>query len=340
MAQKVAFRLFRVDTFLGRGRKPIGADHAFGGVELIDFVEKVLAELQDRTMIGKPASRLQPEHFEQRIPISGDPYMILLGYRRRDRVIEAVVSSGHYGDRDNLVSSDGKSEPIRDRATGNEFVVRLSFPEESSTFYMVSQIRGRSEAGTRLLENIAYAYHLKVSVIDGGVVIEKDAWYRLRSKPMIDAERFSAVTDETNVESLTLKSKGIVNGRRIGEDVTVTARLSKKGLKDAAMKILRQWIDNFSHNHDMHNKDGGKAVAAIFPEGYIKDNGEWDDGQITFSENNSPVTVSAETVGRLFTYTLPEGSSLQDLWNEADHKLKILSQAEQINIPHVSFGVK
>ena len=157
---------------------------------------------------------------------------------------------------------------------------------------------------------------------------------------MIDAERFSAVTDETNVESLTLKSKGIVNGRRIGEDVTVTARLSKKGLKDAAMKILRQWIDNFSHNHDMHNKDGGKAVAAIFPEGYIKDNGEWDDGQITFSENNSPVTVSAETVGRLFTYTLPEGSSLQDLWNEADHKLKILSQAEQINIPHVSFGVK
>ena len=336
MAQKVAFRLFRVDTFLGRGRKPIGADHAFGGVELIDFVEKVLAELQDRTMIGKPASRLQPEHFEQRIPISGDPYMILLGYRRRDRVIEAVVSSGHYGDRDNLVSSDGKSEPIRDRATGNEFVVRLSFPEESSTFYMVSQIRGRSEAGTRLLENIAYAYHVKVSVIDGGVVIEKDAWYRFRSKPMIDAERFSAVTDETNVESLTLKSKGIVNGRRIGEDITVTARLSKKGLKDAAMKILRQWIDNFSHNHDMHNKDGGKAVAAIFPEGYIKDNGEWDDGQITFSENNSPVTVSAETVGRLFTYTLPEGSSLQDLWNEADHKLKILSQAEQINIPHVS----
>ena len=336
MAQKVAFRLFRVDTFLGRGRKPIGADHAFGGVELIDFVEKVLAELQDRTMIGKPASRLQPEHFEQRIPISGDPYIILLGYRRRDRVIEAVVSSGHYGDRDNLVSSEGKSEPIRDRATGNEFVVRLSFPEESSTFYMVSQIRGRSEAGTRLLENIAYAYHLKVSVIDGGVVIEKDAWYRFRSKPMIDAERFSAVTDETNVESLTLKSKGIVNGRRIGEDITVTARLSKKGLKDAAMKILRQWIDNFSHNHDMHNKDGGKAVAAIFPEGYIKDNGEWDDGQITFSENNSPVTVSAETVGRLFTYTLPEGSSLQDLWNEADHKLKILSQAEQINIPHVS----
>ena len=336
MAQKVAFRLFRVDTFLGRGRKPIGADHSFGGAELIDFVEEVLVELQNQTMIGKPASLLHPKDFERRNPKGGDPYITVLRYRRRDRVIEAVVSSGHYGDRDYLVSSNGKSESIGDRATGNEFVVRLAFPEESSTFYMVSQIRGRSEAGTRLLDNIAYAYHLKISIVDGEGVIEKDAWYRFRSKPMIDAERFSAVTDETNVESLTLKSKGVANGRRIGEDITVTARLSKKGLKDAAMKILRQWIDNFSHNHDMHNKDGGKAVAAIFPEGYIKDNGEWDDGQITFSENNSSVTVSAETVGRLFTYTLPEGSSLQDLWNEADHRLKILSQAERINIPHVS----
>lgn len=27
---------------------------------------------------------------------------------------------------------------------------------------------------------------------------------------------------------------------------------------------------------------------------------------------------------------------MQDLWNEADHRLKILSQAERINIPHVS----
>lgn len=77
-------------------------------------------------------------------------------------------------------------------------------------------------------------------------------------------------------------------------------------------------------------------MAAIFPEGYLHDTVDWDDGQLTFEENGSQTTVSAQTIGDLFTYPLPPpGSNINDLWVDADKRLRIISQMSHVNIPHI-----
>lgn len=153
MVQKTAFRLFEVEVFEGLKRKPVPDGENIGDTELIEYIESALQDMQGNPMIGKPTSLPHPEDLVKQQPKADDPYLTVLEHSRRGRVIEVGVSTGRYGDRDSLMNPKGVVNDISDSATGRNYRVRLAFPEDKNKFYIVSQVRGRSEAGSTFLNS-------------------------------------------------------------------------------------------------------------------------------------------------------------------------------------------
>lgn len=337
MVQSKAFRLFRVDVFSGRGRKPLPDTDLLDELELIDYVEDRLTSMVQKTVSIKPASLLHAKHLDPDPPKDGDPSFTLLDYSRSGRIIQAKVSNGRYGDRDSLVAGDGGMTDIRDRATARDYLVRMAFPEGKNIFYMVAEVRGRSEAGVNLLGYMSFLKHLEVCKIEGDDVRDTGPWYRFKACPLIDGKRFDDITNSVNVQKLTLKRSGLLgDGSRDKSKVTVEALLREDSFKQKASRVLFGWIENYSHGHELHGKDSASQVATIFPEGYVRADVDWDDATITFEENDKPTKVSAQTIGQLFTYPMPPGSRTEDIWIEADEKLSIIAQSDGIRIPHIS----
>lgn len=335
MVQKTAFRLFEVEVFEGLKRKPVPDGENIGDTELIEYIESALQDMQGNPMIGKPTSLPHPEDLVKQQPKADDPYLTVLEHSRRGRVIEVGVSTGRYGDRDSLMNPKGVVNDISDSATGRNYRVRLAFPEDKNKFYIVSQVRGRSEAGVNLLKFLSFFRHLQVCVVNNGTVDTNGKWYRFLPRPIIDNERFDTLANNVTMQRLSLKSSGTTHGPRINNSITVTTIIQQDKLRAKALTLLQKWVNALLHKHDLNKRSSAQEVAAIFPEGYLHDTVDWDDGQLTFEENGSQTTVSAQTIGDLFTYPLPPGSNINDLWVDADKRLRIISQMSHVNIPHI-----
>lgn len=332
MSGIVAFRIYKCQVREKKARK-VDEDLQPAGMSVMDYLTELLADVykNKKVFIGKPHI-MNPDVgiLSEKTPKLGDPFFVLLNYRQVGRVVEVEVSFGKYGDRDFIVHADNTYESIRDTAPTKDYLMRIAFPEDSSTFYMVTEIHGKSQAGQGLLDRLAMYDHMRYA--QDNVATEADTWLRYACTPIIDEQRLDNLTSNVDVLSMTLVARGLArDGQRESTPVRIFAKVEDIQTKKNLSSTLLDWFKK----KNLSRKDGAEAIRELMPAGVLTDDLDCEDGRIEFKENGKTTTISANEVDNIFTYPLPKGSTQVDLWREASDRLDIFSQTEQINIPRV-----
>lgn len=332
MSGVVAFRIYKCQVKERKSRKA-KEDLRPAGKSVIDYISELLIDAcsNNKVFVGNPhIFDVECESPSKKEPETGDPVFVLLNCRHVGRVIEVKVSFGRYGDRDFVVHADSTYQSIQDAAPTKDYLVRFSFPEDSSTFYMVTEIHGKSQAGQGLLNRLAMYDHVRCTQKSDAA--DDSTWIRYECTPVIDDERLNNLTNNIDVMSMTLIARSVAkNGQRESTPVQIVAKAGDVQTKKKLLGTLLNWFDK----RNLSRREGAKAIKALMPMGVLADNLDCEDGRIEFKENGKITTISADEVDSIFTYPLPEGTNREDLWKEASDRLEIFSQAEQINIPRV-----
>ncbi len=304
---------------------------------MFNYFQIMLKRLKGEIVHDNPSAILKAEHFNDSAPELGDPCFLLSDYVVKNRVIEALISKGKYGDLDLLINADGSQEPLKDKAALRHYHVRMAFPETDNIIYLVAEIRGRSQAATDLLAQISYLHHKSVSKVnDNGIPFDYGAWYQFRPVPIVDGQKFSDTMATAEITSLALMRWSLddTGGRKSKKISVKLSSLDLKG-KQSVLSILNQWAKNVNGGDSNLRKDSAHSVASIFPPGILNPAAEWDNASITMKEYGKSVTVSIDKLDKLFIYHTPELDDISFLWDEADKRLQIISEADGINIPHI-----
>jgi hypothetical protein len=339
MSSHLAFRLFKVETFLKGSNKALEDDVLLSGRELIEYVEDSLSVLEKHIVREKPSFLLHPSQFEEHEPIEGDPCFLVLSYERSERLIAAVVSRGTYGELDKLVgSSTDTTQVIRDKAATTDYLVKIAFPENSNICYVAAQVRGVRNAGDELFRVISHEQHKLASRVENGEVVVKDDWYNLRATPIMDGKRLDSVLNGADVTGMTLTRRGVTNsgGRQKGKTkIAVGLTHLDDTTKFKIKQVLEKWITRRKGGVGSTPSAGASEIATAFPSGYLKPDDSWDDGKISYIENNRTKTIAERDIDRLFVYPMPDGSTLSRMWEEANLRLRNIGKADSVEIPAV-----
>lgn len=332
------FRLYMVHAYKNNAREPIKDGTLIGQQSLMDFVISSLTRLQGHVISERPTLMLKPEHFINRVdPQKGDPCFLLTDFTVYDRVIQARISKGHYGELNRIVDGvNDTSESIENKAATRDFWVRMAFPKDKNVFFMVTQMRGLSQGGSDLLHQISHQSVQAVSRLVEDDVVRTGDWYKLLEKPFVDENRYDSVLNESRVEKISLTRQGIddTGQRNGGGKIHVEAVDSLRKDDRRPFEQLRSWFKVAEAGRKPDPHEGAKQVSQLFPPGLINGNQEWDEGSITIVEKGHPMTISTKSVERLFLYPV-DGDTLDDLWTEANRKLQDASQGFGVHIPAI-----
>lgn len=332
----VAFRLFKIEVHKNNARTALGDGNPLGKDSFQTTVLNAAAALKGEVLHESPRVYLDSRIFQPEQPAkSGDPCFLIRDIRPVfSDVTEIEIFKGKYGDLDYLIRNDGDLSDIHDDAATRKFLVRISFPKDRNCCYIASQMRAASQAGTDLFDHISYYLHKK-AVRQRDHRIEQVAdWFRFISVALVDENRFDSALGKAEVESFKLVKKGVSsNGTKTQEKFTVEYSKPSHIHKTEGLGILKK-LTKFATKSAEYPPAVG-AIAALFPSWASQNIQNWDDGSITFIENQKRTTISALAIAQLFVYPLGDKASIQDLWAEANSRLTEIGHADGIIIPTI-----
>lgn len=349
----VAFRLFRIEAHKNNAHKSLDDNGLLEGTSVKDIVMNAISDMQWKVLHHSPRVYVREEDilWQDEKPKDGDPCFAIGEVNKvfgDDRVFEIQIYKGRYGDLDYIVHNDKArrdiesdfqklSDDIKSDAAVRLFLVRISFPMDKSCCYLAAQMRARSQACTDLFDQISFFLHKKAVKLVGHDVVQTGTWYHFITVPIVDSLRFDKALGKAEVESFKL-IKHVVgsDGKRRQERVEVEYSKPSLVAKKKGLKILT--------NLAKHAQSGSSSyspaisdIASLFPSNYLSlNNGDWEDGSITFSENQKQTKISALAISELFVYPLGDKAELVDLWNEANSCLSRIGETEGVIIPPIA----
>lgn len=333
----VAFRLFRVDVSKNNSRTFVSPGQMLGKKTMQDLVLMMLSSMKGVILFERPKVNLDASIFlPLKPPNSGDPCFYVNDFKQiHGDVVEVEIYKGKYGDLDFLVSKSGSLSDISDDAATRKYLVRLAFPAGTNCCYLAAQMRGASQAGTDLFAYISYILHKAVMKKSGQYGITQIGdWYRFLPEPRADAQRFSDALGKAKVDSLRLVKNGVGrNGSRQQEKIVVEVSNLSVAVQKKGLGILGKLSKLAGHSSSY--TPAINQIASLFPAWSSAKVTNWDDGTITFIENEKKTTISALAIAELFVYPLGNKASISDLWSEADLRLAKIGTADKIKIPSI-----
>lgn len=333
----VAFRLFKISVHKNNARKPLPDDVLMESYTMFDLISRSLEKLKGIVLRQSPKVNLDSSVFiTQPNPKAGDPCFVISDFKTIfPEVLEVEIYKGAYGDLDFLVGQNGSLTNISDDAATRKYLVRIAFPANMNCCYIVAQMRGRSQAGTDLFSHISFELHKSAVTPDGQYGIKQvHDWYRLTPEPRVDPQRFSDAFGKADVESFELVKDGVgSNGTRTKEKYVIKYSKPSMSAQKTGLDILGTLSRIAGHNTSY--TPAINDIASIFPSWSAATATNWDDGLITFTENQKSTTISARSIAELFVYPLGEKATLRDLWSEANSRLAIIGEADSIIIPSI-----
>lgn len=338
LAKVIGFRLYECKISEKNKRFVLSDEQAIkADYELIDYVESLLNEMYLNHAVCTGSSRtkgLSVEEYTRKNPENGDVCFILLEHKRKNNVIQIKVSYGKYGDRDFLVHSNGSSLDIRDKAPTKNFYIRLAFPPQQNTFYMVAEVHGRSQAGTELLERLTqYDYARHEFFAENGVT--QTPWYRFRVTPLMDQQRLDDLVDNSEACSLSLKAHKIdAKGQREVDTLEINLSIESKVKQRVVQRQLLDWVRRFGRGEKITRQESAKEIVALLPTGTLSDSFECENGEIEIIENGKRTTISSDNLDRLFIYPV-KAEDYGEIWSKAAQRLDIIAEAFKVDIPDI-----
>lgn len=260
------------------------------------------------------------------------PMLFLRKVAQDGRRLDLQFEYGVEGDYDALLDIDGTSAPMTGKAGGRTYRVWLVLPATGDHGIMISEVKGRTYVGEVLFHWLRCRNQNAAVSFDGtGAKIEQP-WTRWMAHPMFDPERFGRIAQDATAFTLTLTRHA---KKPNGEPDEGTVKVRESGLSTdrvpAVMEVMREWWLNRSKGtKDERSKHGAESVEALVRVGL---DDEFDDGEISFKENNKQQTITANTVDRLFIYPLGEvPPSSESLLGAAKSRLPGILSALDSNI--------
>ena len=334
----VAFRLFKVQVHKNNAREPLADGIALGDRSFQQVVIDTMNNLKGHILNTYPKMRLDANSFNTNHTAQpGDPCFLIKTIRPiSPEVVEVGIYKGKYGDLDFLVRN-GNLANIHNDATVRRLLLRIAFPQGLNCCYVAAQVRAKTEACSLLFAYISFYLKLAAHRLSGNDIVRASNpsdWYRFIPVPEADAQRFNNAVGNAEVTAFTLVKRD-PGATGIAHQEKVVMQYSNPSIQAQrrGLRILRTLAAAAGRNtaHPQAIND----IAAVFPRWQGAANVNWDDGSVTFTENDKQTTVSALAIAQLFVYPLGDQATIGQLWAEADTHLQQIGQADGVVIPTI-----
>lgn len=332
----VAYRLFKVQVFKNNARKPLTDGVDLGDKKFQQVVMDTLSRLKGRILHTYPKMVLELTSFNpNRVAQPGDPCFLISTIRSLSHeVIEVGIYKGKFGDLDFLVQNNGQLSNIHNDATVRLLMLRIAFPQDLNCCYVAAQVRANTEACSLLFAFISYQLKLDAHRLSGQNIVRASDWYRFIPVPEADAQRFNNAVGNAQVTAFTLVKKdpgatGIIHQEKvIMQYSNPSLQARRRGLQ------ILQTLATAARHASAHPQSI-KTIAEVFPQWQKAAKIDWDNGSVTFTENDKQTTVSALAINQLFVYPLGAKATINQLWADANNHLQQIGQADGVIIPPI-----
>ncbi len=248
------------------------------------------------------------------------------------RRLDLLFDYGVEGDYETLLESTGAYSPMTGKAGGRGYRLWLVFPETGNAAVMVSEVKGRTHVGEVLFHWLRCLNQRDAVTFDAAGNRAETAWLRWVANPMFDPDRFASIASEASNFSLTLRrqAKKSDGGPDEGTVKVTETGLSVERIGGVMAVMLNWWNNRQNGSKGERSRKGAEQVEALV---HLKMDEEFDDGEISFKENNKQQTITPNTVDRLFIYPMGEvPPSSEAILQAAKSRLPPILSALDMNI--------
>lgn len=279
-------------------------------VDALELLQEQLGEMVGRPLVGSPAyvtSKPEPADTAGDGSEAGlakrKPMLFLRQVSQVGRRLDLQFEYGIEGDYESLLDVSGISSSMKGKAGGRVYRVWILLPQTGDSGVMISEVKGRTYVGEVLFRWLRCLNQNEAVTFDGAGNQVEQAWTRWMAHAMFDPERFSRVEQEATGFALTLTRH---SKKASGEPDEGTVKVRESGIGvdriEGVMAVMLDWWNNrYKGTKEERSRHGAEAVEALVHVGL---NDEFDDGEISFKENNKQQTITPNTVDRLFIYPL------------------------------------
>lgn len=318
LAQTMAIYGYRIHTMephIARKRtdesflKIEDVSRAGGEIDAFDqFVKELTALRNASTQVGTPTYYIDEVHEEARLQAVEEaddlPYFEVVGFNQDGRVLEVMVETGREADHDALVSRDGTHETIKRKAAVRRSVVLLVFPHRGDMAIMVSEVRGRGYAGELLVEWLTRRAQREAVSVDEKGNRKEEPWLNWRLTPRIDGNRLDGILSQSDNHAFKLRRRTINSrGGRGSYDIELVQwGLKKTNIEKVGDVLLRMAGRSGKGSETERRKAAAKDVLTLVEPnvGGV----EFDDAELTFTENGKTQRINSETIEQLYVYPI------------------------------------
>lgn len=280
-------------------------------VHAIELLLKQLTGLVDHPLVGSPTYLTdRPQPLDDGEPEEGaagkrQPMLFLRRVSQHGRRLELLFDYGVEGDYETLLDVSGESSPMTGKAGGRGYRLWLVFPEAGNAALMVSEVKGRTHVGEVLFHWLRCMNQREAVTFDEAGNRVEAAWLRWTAHPMFDPERFARIEADASNFTLTLtrKAKKADGGPDEGTVKVTESGLGVERIGGVMALMLNWWHNRQQGTKGERSRRGAEEVEALVN---VKMSEEFDDGEISFKENNKQQSITPNTVDRLFIYPLGE----------------------------------
>lgn len=307
-------------------------------IHAVQLLSEQLTELVGHPLVGSPTyltDKPQPvdgEESEEGLVRKRKPMLFLRQVAQHGRRLDLLFDYGVEGDYETLLEASGAYSPMTGKAGGRGYRLWLIFPETGKAAVMVSEVKGRTHVGEVLMHWLRCMNQREAVTFDASGNRTEKAWIRWAANPMFDPDRFAAIASEASNFSLTLRREG---KKSDGGPDEGTVKVTETGLSveriGGVMAVMLNWWNNRqSGSKGERSRKGAEQVEALV---HLKMDEEFDDGEISFKENNKQQTITPNTVDRLFIYPMGEvPPSSPAILQAAKTRLPAIMSALDMNI--------
>ena len=309
------YRLFKLDALVGRSQNRVPLE------DLEDAGVKGKARKEMHRHLDSLVSTLLfgPSTYLNESPVAqgGDvnvtnvakqyPYVRVRSVKRDGNTIKASVEYGREGDYELLVSQDG-SEDVRmlRKAAVRTFRIWFIFPKAGHDGFVVAETRGRTQVAEVLTHWLKVQNQHAAATFNGEGERSEGPWVRWRVASVFGDDRIDSVLKEGHDHAVTLKRRRVdPASNRVSKDLILTKQGLPMSKREALRGIIRNWWEQRKGGiSDDKRQEAAESLWTVMDEPGGADTLQFNDGEISFTEQGKTQTISPSTIERLFVYPL------------------------------------
>jgi hypothetical protein len=304
------YRIHTVQPQIQRSRRYL----QINDVSSVASSEDACDELENRlnglkelgTLFGSPTYFVSAEEDmvrkEKQDATERIPYFTVLDVTRFGRSITVAVEQGQEADHDGLRSREGDRESIKGKAAVRDSTVIFIFPQEGPYAFMVSEVRGRSYGGERLVQWLSRTTQRDAITFDGAGNKLEAPWLNWNIEPQMDGERLDGILSGSANFAFKLRRRTLNAASQPGSyDLEVV----QFGLKQKPIERVLEVLMNIANRAGVGTEAERRARAAEDVLTLVGDDimdADFTDGELSFDEQGKRQTVNAESIDKLFIY--------------------------------------